>query len=281
MPAVPQSGEQQVSEARRIAFIGGGNMARSLIGGIVAAGGGKTAVTVADPDAGQREAFAGMTGVETTADNAAAVAGAGLVVLAVKPQIAPRALESVAPVLARERPLLISIAAGLRIERIEDAAGAELPVVRAMPNTPALVKRGVSAFFANDRVERAGRRVAREVLEAVGTVIEVDEEAQLDAVTAVSGSGPAYFFLLVEALADAAAAAGLPAETAARLAAGTGIGAMALLDESGEPPARLRERVTSPGGTTAAALDVFAEGDLRGLVRRAVLRARERAEELS
>jgi len=236
---------------------------------------------VADPDAGQREAIAAMAPVETTGDNAAAVTGADVVVLAVKPQVAPDALAAAAAALARERPLVISIAAGLRIARIEEAAGAELPVVRAMPNTPALVKRGMSAFFANARVDDAGRRLAGEILQAVGTAIEVDEEAQLDAVTAVSGSGPAYFFLLVEALAEAGAAAGLPAETAARLAAETGIGAMALLDESGEPPARLRERVTSPGGTTAAALDVFAEGDLRGLVRRAVLRARERAEELS
>ena len=256
-------------------------MARSLIGGIAASQGAGTELVVSDPDPDQRREIAGLAPATTTADNAEAVAGADVVVLAVKPQVAPKALAAAAPELARGRPLVVSIAAGLRIARIEEMAGAELPVVRAMPNTPALVKRGVSAFFANTRVDDAGRQLAREILEAVGTVIEVGEEALLDAVTAVSGSGPAYFFLLVEALAEAGAAAGLPADTAARLAAGTGIGAMALLDESGETPARLRERVTSPGGTTAAALEVFDRGDLRGLVRRAVLRARERAEELS
>lgn len=267
-----------MEKVRRVAFVGGGNMAQSLIGGIR---GGRFELVAADPDPVQRKRLQRFPDVATSADNAEAVAGADLVVLAVKPQVAASALASAASVLRRERPLLLSIAAGLRIASIESAVGCELAVVRAMPNMPALVGRGISGFCSNARVTQDGRQLAREVLEAVGEVVEVGEESLLDAVTAVSGSGPAYFFLLVEALADAGTAAGLPRETAVRLAGATGIGAMALLDQSGETPARLRERVTSPGGTTAAALDVFADGDLRGLVQRAVLRAAERARELS
>lgn len=270
-----------MGNGQRIAFIGGGNMAQSLIGGVTAAYAGQVTLAVADPDAAQRQRLKRFDGLLITADNAEAVAGADMVVLAVKPQAAADALGSVANILRRERPVVLSIAAGLRIASIERAVGAELSVVRAMPNTPALVKRGISAFFSNSRVDQTGHRLARGVLEAVGSVVEVDEEALLDPVTAVSGSGPAYFFLLVEALADAGAAAGLPPETASRLAAATGAGAMALLEQSGETPATLRARVTSPGGTTAAALEIFEQGDLRGLVRRAVLRAAERANELS
>lgn len=267
-----------MEKVRRIAFVGGGNMAQGLIGGIH---GGGFEIVAADPDPAQRERLGRFAGVAARADNAEAVAGADLVVLAVKPQVAAQALASVRPALQHERPPLLSIVAGLTSARIESAAECECAVVRAMPNMPALVGRGISAFWANARVGAAARQLARDVLAAVGEVIEVREEGLLDAVTAVSGSGPAYFFALVEALAEAGAAAGLPRASAAHLARATGIGAMALLEKSGEDPAQLRRRVTSPGGTTAAALEVFARGDLSGLVRRAVLRAAERARELS
>lgn len=269
-----------MSESSRIAFIGGGNMARSLVAGLVAAGRAAGEITVADPDSAQRERFGHFDGIMTTVDNAAAIEDAALVVLAVKPQVAPAALDSVAEPLLRARPTLLSIAAGLRIATILETVGGELPVVRAMANTPALVGRGASAWFANATTDAAGRGLAREVLEAVGIAVEVGEEAQLDAVTALSGSGPAYFFLLVEALAEAGAAEGLPVETAARLAAATGVGAMTLLDRGEETPATLREGVTSPGGTTAAALASLAEGDFSDLIARAVARAAERSREL-
>lgn len=265
---------------RRIAFIGGGNMAQSLTGGLIAMGHPAETIAIADPDPAQRERLKRFVGASITPDNAAAVAGATLVVLAVKPQVAPTALAEVAETLREERPALLSIAAGFRIAAITAAVGTELPVVRAMPNVPALVGHGASAFYANDAADEASRRLAREVLESVGVAIEVEEESQLDAVTAVSGSGPAYFFLLIEALARAGAAEGLPAQTAARLASATGVGAMALLDESGETPAALRERVTSPGGTTAAALDAFASGGFEALIAHAVRRATERSREL-
>ncbi len=264
----------------RVAFIGGGNMAQSLAGGLIAAGWPAPALAIADPDPMQRDRLARFAPAAITADNAMAVTGAQLVVLAVKPQAAAQALAEVAEVLRRERPLLLSIAAGLRLAAIESAVGAELAAVRAMPNMAALVGRGASAFFANARVDAAGRALVREVLEAVGMTVEVDEETLLDAVTAVSGSGPAYFFLLVETLAEAGVAAGLRRETALTLASATGAGAMALLATSGETPAALRKRVTSPGGTTAAALGEFDRGDFAGLVQRAVLCAAQRAREL-
>lgn len=255
-------------------------MAQSLASGLLAAGHPATALTIADPAPEQRANLARFEGVTITADNAEAVRDATLVVLATKPQVAPEALAGLAEALRSEHPTLLSIAAGMRIESILAAVGAELPVVRAMPNTPALVGRGASAWHANEATDAAGRKLASEVLEAVGLAIEVDKESQLDAVTGISGSGPAYFFLLVEALGKAGEALGLPAEDAARLAAATGAGAMTLLGESDETPAALRERVTSPGGTTAAALNTLAEGNFNGLVARAVADAAERAAEL-
>ncbi len=269
-----------MDSAQRIAFIGAGNMARSLLGGLVATAPGRFRIVVSDPDPKQREKAMEL-GAEAAADNAGAVSGADLVVLAVKPQVAPAALGEAAEVLQSERPTILSIAAGLPIANIEAAAGCELPIVRAMPNTPALVRQGISGWFANPRVDAEGRALANAVLEAAGEALEVENEDLLDAVTAVSGSGPAYFFLLVEALAAAGAEAGLPPETAARLARKTGAGAMALLDRSGEEPSRLREQVTSPGGTTAAALEVMQREGLPGIVKQAVLRAQARARELA
>jgi pyrroline-5-carboxylate reductase len=266
--------------AERISFIGGGNMAQALISGLIAAGHSPSAIAIADPDPAQRDRLARFAGVAVTAHNAEAVADSALVVLAVKPQAAPSALASIAEGLKRERPTLLSIAAGLRIATILAGVGDDLAVIRAMPNTPALIGRGASAWYAGENTDAGGRALARKVLEAAGIAIEVEQEAQLDAVTAVSGSGPAYFFLLVEALAEAGAAQGLSEEQATRLAAATGAGAMSLLAKSEESAATLRERVTSPGGTTAAALAIFADGDFRGLVARAVAAAAKRADEL-
>ena len=251
-------------------------MARSLLAGLASSG--QFQLVAADPDPAQRTRVKSL-GVDALSDNATAAAKADLVVLAVKPQVAARALGQAAKVLRRERPVLLSIAAGLRIASIERAVDCKLPVVRAMPNTPALVQRGVSGWFANERVDAQGRALARAVLEAAGSVVEVDDEALLDAVTAVSGSGPAYFFLLVEVLAAAGVKAGLTGEAAAKLAQATGTGAMALLDAGAQGPAELRKQVTSPGGTTAAALEVLQRG-LPELLTEAVLQAQKRAREL-
>jgi pyrroline-5-carboxylate reductase len=265
----------------RIAFIGGGNMARSLIGALVGAGAGAGSIAVAEPDESLRVALASDFGVTTHADNAAAVAGADTLVLAVKPQVLRDVCAALGAAIGEAKPLVVSIAAGIRIDQIETWLGRKLPVVRAMPNTPALVGAGATGLIANARVDANSRARAEAILGAAGRTAWIDDEALMDTVTALSGSGPAYFFLLVEALEDAAVAQGLPRETARLLASQTCLGAGRMLVESGEAPAKLRERVTSPGGTTAAALAAFDAGGLRQLVASAIDAATRRGRELS
>ncbi|ROR34489.1 pyrroline-5-carboxylate reductase [Inmirania thermothiophila] len=263
-----------------LAFIGGGNMARSLVGGLVADGHPAARIRVADPSAEKRAALAADYGVAVHADNTEAAADAAVVVLAVKPQVLRAVAEGLAPVVQARRPLVISIAAGVREPDIRRWLGGEVPVVRTMPNTPALVQSGATALYANPLVSAAQREVAESVLRAVGVTLWVEEEALLDAVTALSGSGPAYFFLLMECLEAAGVRLGLTPEQARLLTLETAYGAAKMALASGEDPAVLRARVTSPGGTTEAALRVFAEAGLGEIVARAVTAARDRAEEL-
>ncbi len=265
----------------RIAFIGGGNMARSLVAGLIADGHAASALTVSDPVGEVRDRLANTYGVHGTDDNAAAVGGAEVVVLAVKPQVAPAVCRALAPALPRPAPLVISVMAGIREASISAWLGGEIALVRSMPNTPVLVQSGAIGLHANAAVTAAQRNLAEEILRAGGVVRWVDEETDLDAVTAVSGSGPAYFFLLMEALEKAGIAEGLDAETARLLAIQTALGAARLAMESDESPEELRRRVTSPGGTTERALDVLADGGLEALLARAVAAARTRAQELS
>jgi pyrroline-5-carboxylate reductase len=219
--------------------------------------------------------------VRTFADNADAVAGAGCVVLAVKPQMMRKVCEHLAEPLRETRPLLISIAAGVRIEQLQRWLGAHLAIVRCMPNTPALIGAGAAGLCANTRVGAAQRALAERILGAAGIARWIEDESLMDVVTALSGSGPAYFFLLVEAMEDAAVELGMPRDTARALAVQTCLGAGRMLAEGGESAATLRARVTSPQGTTQAALDAFAQGDLRELVRRAMTAATRRGGELS
>jgi pyrroline-5-carboxylate reductase len=228
-----------------------------------------------------RAALARDFGVATHADNAAAAKGADTIVLAVKPQVLRDVCVALGNTLGDAKPLIVSIAAGIRIDQIETWLGRKLPVVRAMPNTPALVGAGASGLIANARVDANAHARAEAILGAAGRTAWIDDETLMDTVTALSGSGPAYFFLLVEALEDAAVAQGLPRETARLLASQTCLGAGRMLVESGEAPAKLRERVTSPGGTTAAALAAFDAGGLRALVASAVDAATRRGRELS
>ena len=265
---------------RRIAFIGGGHMARALIGGWLAAGGSGSEVAVADPHPPTREALAADFGITVHAQAADAAAGAGLVVLAVKPQVMRSVCRELAPVLASTRPLVVSVAAGIRTAQLREWLG-PLPVVRVMPNTPALVGAGAAGLYAADDVDPRQRAVAESLLQATGRVVWIDDEALMDAVTAISGSGPAYFFLLVEALEAAGIAQGLPAEAARALVVQTCVGAARMLASGDTPAAELRRRVTSPGGTTQAALDAFEAGGLRELVQRAVDAATVRGRELS
>lgn len=264
-----------------IAFIGGGNMARSLIGALLRGGAKATSIAVAEPNAATRDALAKDFGVAVHEHAAAAAANADILVLAVKPQVMKAVCAELADSVTARRPLVISIAAGIRLDQFERWLGAGAPLVRAMPNTPALIGAGASGLVANARVSPAQREQAAAILGAAGRSVWIEREELMDSVTALSGSGPAYFFLLVEAMIDAAIAQGLPREVASALATQTCLGAGRMLVESGEAPATLRERVTSPGGTTAAALDAFAAGDLRGLVARALDAAQRRGRTLS
>ena len=266
----------------RIALIGGGQMARALIGGWIGRGIPAGSIAVSDPNATQRDWLgAAFPGVRLHAENEAAAADADVWILAVKPQLLAGVTRSLAPAYARTRPLVVSIAAGIRAVDLNRWLGGRARVIRSMPNRPALIGAGVSALCADGSVSAEDRAIATRLLEAAGSVVWVESEAQIDAVTAVSGSGPAYFFLLIELLEAAGIAEGLAPGVARRLAIGTATGAARLAAESGDDPATLREQVTSKGGTTAAALAVFEAADLRAIVRRAVAAAAQRSRELA
>jgi pyrroline-5-carboxylate reductase len=264
-----------------IAFIGGGNMARSLIGGLLAQGQSRASIRVAEPQPAQREALATDFGVHVGADNAAAVDGADTVVLAVKPQVMRTVCTSIAPALAGQSSSVLSIAAGVRIAQLQRWLGAGVPIIRAMPNTPALIGAGITGTVGNMHVGAAERANAESVLRAAGALVWIDDESLMDAVTAVSGSGPAYFFLLMETMQAAAERQGLPPEAARQLVLQTALGAARMAAEGDEAPAQLRARVTSPGGTTQAALETFTAGGFAQLVDAAIARATLRGHELS
>ena len=257
----------------RIAFIGGGNMAHALATRLADSAPGE--ITVADPVPAQRERFDSR--IHTTDDNLAAVADAAVVVLAVKPQILETVAREIAPAVAGK--LIVSIAAGVPIAAIEGWLPAGSPVVRCMPNTPALIGAGISGLIANGLVTPAQRETAGELLGVAGDVVWFESDADLDAVTALSGSGPAYFFYVIEALAEAGARLGLDPEVAKRLAVATAAGAAGMARD--DDPAALRERVTSPGGTTERALAILAEQSLPATLDAAVRGAFHRSEELA
>ncbi len=265
-----------------LAFIGGGQMARALVGGLIAGGHPAGAIRVADPLAGQRASLAGeFPGVLAVAENADAADGAGTWILAVKPQQMRAACEPLARLAAGQRPLVVSVAAGIRLAELSAWLGPGAAVVRCMPNRPALLRAGITALVAAPSVGTPERERAGRLLGAVGAVEWVEDEALMDAVTAVSGSGPAYLFLLVEMLDAAARAEGLPAAVARRLAVETVYGAARMARELDEDPAVLREQVTSRGGTTAAALAVLEDAAIRDTFARAVHAARMRSAELA
>lgn len=270
-----------VQSSGPIAFIGGGNMARSMIGGLVASGLAPTAIRVAEPVEALREALARDFGVQVFADGAQAVAGARTWLLAVKPQVMREVCTTLTEAAQAGRPLIVSIAAGITSAQLERWLGGGLAVVRTMPNTPALLRAGVTGLYANPHVDADGRARAQALLAAAGATVWIEDEALMDAVTAVSGSGPAYVFLLAEAMQAAAEAEGLPTEAARTLVLHTILGAGRMLTESGEAPAELRRRVTSPGGTTQAAIETFEAGGFRELVARALHAATERGRQLS
>lgn len=263
-----------------IAFIGAGNMAGSLINGLISDGYDAKRIRAADPNNAALAVLARRTGVRTTVDNAEA-ADADVVVLAVKPQTLQGVAREIAPVVQRRRPLVISIAAGIREDALQGWLGGGVALVRTMPNTPAMIGAGATVLHAGPEVTEAQRDSAESILRSVGLTRWVEDEGLLDAVTALSGSGPAYFFLVMEAMEQAAVDLGLPTETARLLTLQTALGAARMAIESEEEPATLRRRVTSPGGTTERAVAVFEDGGLRELFGRALTAARDRSVELS
>jgi pyrroline-5-carboxylate reductase len=262
-----------------LGFIGGGNMARSLIGGLLARGLSASQVTVADPAASQRESLAAQLHVKTTDSNETASA-AQVLILAVKPQSLRAVALGIAPCIQQHRPLIISVAAGIRASDLQRWLGG-FPVVRCMPNTPALNGCGVTGLFATSDVSAAGRTLAAEILGAVGPALWVDKETDMDAVTAVSGSGPAYFFLLIEMLEAAGIELGLTPQVAQRLAVETAYGAGQMAHEAPESAATLREQVTSKGGTTEAALKHLEAANVRAIFAAAVKAAAKRSAEMA
>jgi pyrroline-5-carboxylate reductase len=263
-----------------VGFIGAGNMARSLAGGLVRDGWAPARLLLSDPQVGQRQAVEQALGLAVLADNAEVARRADILVLAVKPQALAQVARELAATVQQQRPLIISIAAGVRSADIERWLGGNLPIVRVMPNTPALIGSGASGLHANARVTATQRDQAESILRAVGVTVWVEEEQLIDVVTALSGSGPAYFFLVMEALEAAAIKAGLDPAPARLLTLETAVGAAKMALEGGEEPALLRRRVTSPGGTTEAALKTMEEAGLRGIVDDAIVAATRRAREL-
>ena len=263
----------------RIAFIGAGNMAASLIGGLRAKGLQAQQIRASDPGEETRARVSAEHGIETFADNAQAIDGADVVVLAVKPQAMKAVCEAIRPSLKPEQ-LVVSIAAGITCASMNNWLGAQ-PIVRCMPNTPALLRKGVSGLYATAEVSAEQRDQAQTLLSAVGLAVWLEQEQQLDAVTAVSGSGPAYFFLLIEAMTAAGVKLGLPQDIAEQLAEQTALGAAQMAVSSDVDAAELRRRVTSPGGTTQAAIESFQAGGFEALVEKALGAAAHRSAEMA
>ena len=270
------------SDSLPVSLIGGGNMSRALIGALLKRGLDPALVTVAEPGEATRTALKCDFGVATTADNAAAVSTARVVVLAVKPQIIGAVVRALAPALQAARPLVISVAAGIRTTDLARWIGAGVPVVRAMPNRPALVGCGATGLYAGPEVGEPERALASRLLAAAGLVVWVPRESDLELVTAVSGSGPAYFFRLAQLMAEAGAAMGMDPAVAQQLAAQTLAGAGALVAAEPRPDlARMIAEVASKGGTTEAALNRFGALGLDRVVAAAMLAAAERGRELA
>ena len=272
--------------ARHIGFIGGGNMAGSLVAGLLDSGFAPSRVLVADLDQGKLARLVPEHGVAAADGEQQIGADCDLIVLAVKPQSMEAACAALRPALAGRAPLIVSVAAGVTLARIARWLGPSLPIVRCMPNTPALIGAGAAGLYANANTSAEHRREVEELMNTVGLCAWCGRESDLDIVTALSGSGPAYFFLFMEAMRDAATKMGLDAALAETLTRQTALGAARLAqaqaEEAGGPDlAELRARVTSPGGTTEAAINRFERDGFRELVDAALAAAAGRARELA
>jgi len=263
---------------QNICFIGGGNMAQALIGGLVSRGLPTTRITVSDPVEQIRHILEDKN-IQTTTNNVDAIKHADVVVLAVKPQVLATVLQPLKGLLSNK--LVISIVAGAEIQTISDLIGGSERIVRVMPNTPALVQTGAHGLYATAAVNTRDRELSSQILAATGLTIWVDTEAQIDAVTAVSGSGPAYFFYLMESMILAGKSLGLDEKVATALTLQTALGAAQMAITSSNSPAELRKNVTSPNGTTQAALDVFDHAQISQHIQSALAAAQQRSQELA
>lgn len=266
---------------KKIGFIGAGNMARSLASGLINNGLPARQIMLSDPDKKTRDMLEAQLGVTTFEENQEVVESADIVVFAVKPQILREVAEPLQGPMQQYKPLIISIAAGVLSNDLENWLGGNLAVIRAMPNTAALIGSGAAGLYANAKADEKERNIAESILRAVGVVAWVDSENQLDIVTALSGSGPAYYFLVMEALEQAAIDEGLPADIARLLTLETAFGAAKMALEGGEEPSLLRRQVTSKGGTTERAIDVMEESGLREIYKKALSAATARSAELA
>ena len=266
----------------RVGFIGGGNMTRAIAGGLLASGFNASDIAVAEPSAEQRARLADELPNTTIAESNHAVAEqVGCLVLATKPQVLANVCRDLAATVQANKPLIVSIAAGVRSFDIDSWLGGGLAVVRAMPNQPALLRLGVSALYANEEASAADRELAATIMGSVGKVVTVPTEDDVDVATAISGSGPAYFYLLIDMLAKTAKTLGLDEAAAHTLAIETAVGAAALAANSDETMDELIARVRSPGGTTATALDCLEQQDVRDIFAAALTAARDKATQLA
>ncbi|MCH7385487.1 pyrroline-5-carboxylate reductase [Acinetobacter dispersus] len=263
---------------QNICFIGGGNMAQALIGGLLSRGLPTTRITVSDPVEQIRHILEEKS-IQTTTDNVEAIKNADVVVLAVKPQVLATVLQPLKGLLSDK--LVISIIAGAEIQTISDLIGGSQRIVRVMPNTPALVQTGAHGIYASEAVNAQDRELTSQILAATGLTIWVESEAQIDAVTAVSGSGPAYFFYLMESMIRAGKNLGLDEKVATALTLQTALGAAQMAITSSNSPAELRKNVTSPNGTTQAALEVFDRAQISQNIQAALAAAQKRSQELA
>ena len=265
----------------KIAILGAGNMGTSLLGGLIANHYSPKNIFVTDTDSHKLEQLQKQFQVQTSTDNKTAVQNAEVVILAVKPQTIASVTKEIAPAIQQKKPLVISIAAGVRANSLQKILGENIPIVRCMPNTPALIGCGASALFANTQVSPEQRDLAESILRAVSVIVWLDDEKQMDAITALSGCGPAYFFLVMESLQSAAEKMGLSADVARLLTQQTALGAARMALESEFSVAQLRQKVASPGGSTERALQVLEDGKIRDLFAKALFAAKTRSEELA
>lgn len=266
----------------KIAFIGGGNMAKAIAGGLLRGGMHATNIFISTPKEKQCEALREeFYGVYVSTDNKKISDAAEIILFAVKPQILKSVCKELKDNIQKSKPLIISIAAGPNIEDIDAWLGGNMTIVRVMPNQPAVIDQGISALYANDRTQPKNRLLAEKIMSTVGKAIWLEEESQMDAVTAISGTGPAYFYLLIDIMIDAAIKNGMSAEIARDLAVETARGASALSASSEETMASMIERVRSPGGTTMAAFEYLDSKEARKIFTEAIDVARKRAQELA